>query len=377
MAVVDKPTFASLSISLGLSVADQLKLELEEPVNDTEDTDAGSTGKASYIIKAVFHSTPVTGAEKVSTESSYGMEAKDSVLGLGGVNALQKSSFVSRSTVGAVEGKVSYYIKGETTDDETDNTPPEMSKNVRMFPVGSGSKIYVNQGSARVVATNVPLFVIDRAIEFVGTSEATLRYSADSGIHWFWVGTPTFEAAEGEEPGGSYSPVFDKDRVILPFVCKCGVLFVSYTTYFDRILVTRPSTDVKQVLLVAEKPNPLDPDTAELITGLMVTFDDGSYTDDDDDGEDGPDTDDPEDPKDPPPATHKDVIFSVVDYCTDEPVDGVSVSIGGGAAQVTNAKGICVFQRLEIGRTYPVRMSKQGYLNSDTDSLNNDSFTVS
>jgi hypothetical protein len=333
MAVVEKPVFADLSISFSEASSDQIKLEL-----DDKDTIDNSSDASSVLGTGKFYGLVIPKGIVVPWSS--------------GKTSVSSSMEVSFS---AVKGVASQAFKGKGSGP---------GKNVRMFPPGSNSTLYFNRGNAKVIATDVPLSVIDEELEWVNTKEMTLQYSADSDISWMWVGD-----VWGKNGKIDPTPVFYKDTVILSEEVLCGLLLISYTTYFDRIEVTSDRWGDADVFLVAEKPNDIDPEHPTYAS-LLVSF-----------GSDGTSTSGSGTTSTSPSQAekYKDIIFTVLNYCTDAEVEGVTVTIDGPTGQqqgVTNVSGQCSFTGLLVGGNYTVSMSKTGFVASADDSLNNDSFTV-
>jgi hypothetical protein len=76
----------------------------------------------------------------------------------------------------------------------------------------------------------------------------------------------------------------------------------------------------------------------------------------------------------------RDVTLTVLDYCYGEPVPYASVKVQGpqgySAQKVADINGQVELGRLIIGGTYSLLITKAGYIDSDDDALNNDSFVV-
>jgi hypothetical protein len=64
------------------------------------------------------------------------------------------------------------------------------------------------------------------------------------------------------------------------------------------------------------------------------------------------------------------------DFVTGAVLEGVSVSMDGKSAGTTDASGKVTIQGVTVGVTHTLRATKDGYLNTDSDSLSNDSFVV-
>lgn len=68
--------------------------------------------------------------------------------------------------------------------------------------------------------------------------------------------------------------------------------------------------------------------------------------------------------------------LQVKSFCTDETVAGVTVYMDGTEMGQTDADGVISLGALLPGSTHTLKMVKDGYISSDQDKLNNDSFTV-
>lgn len=67
--------------------------------------------------------------------------------------------------------------------------------------------------------------------------------------------------------------------------------------------------------------------------------------------------------------------IEVRDYCTDEAIPGAVIT-ALGAVYTADANGVVNFGKLSTGQTIPVIISANGYHDSDTDTLNNDTITT-
>jgi len=70
------------------------------------------------------------------------------------------------------------------------------------------------------------------------------------------------------------------------------------------------------------------------------------------------------------------ISLRVSDFCSDLPVDVVSVYVDGNFKGWTNIEGILYIGELRPGTMHTLKMTREGYVDSDLDILYNDSFTV-
>jgi hypothetical protein len=187
----------------------------------------------------------------------------------------------------------------------------------------------------RKVATNVPEATVEDVV-FANTATASLTGNPDGAVSWEWIG--------GVTPRGA-TPIFNgvnidvRQRVI-------GLLRCTYNILGDRWEVTNYTPE--EVAVVAHIPN--YPDSAY----LTITFEEDPGTT----GE-----------------TYDAYDLKVVDYCTDLPVPGVSINFDGSDIGVTGSDGK-IFLGALAPDTYPLVMTKAGYLDSNIDRLHNDSIVI-
>lgn len=75
-------------------------------------------------------------------------------------------------------------------------------------------------------------------------------------------------------------------------------------------------------------------------------------------------------------AGKKFVRFKVKDFCTKNPVTGGARVFVDGREFITDAEGMVDLGELTTGKTYPVRITAAGYVDSDKDNITNDEFTL-
>lgn len=186
-------------------------------------------------------------------------------------------------------------------------------------------------GITQIEATNVPLNVTEEYLIFANVKEATLQYKPYGAVSYSWVG----------RNGGN--PVFNGKLVLLA-VEAIAVLKCSYTTLFDRLSVKFDEAGPVIVFVLQAATN--------ASTYLVVTFGAGVLTE-------------------PVPYS-----LEVKDFCSDTLLAGVTVYLDGAMIGQTDVNGVVQLGALTPGRTYQVRMQKDGFVDSNMDKLNNDSFTV-
>lgn len=77
-------------------------------------------------------------------------------------------------------------------------------------------------------------------------------------------------------------------------------------------------------------------------------------------------------------AAYKNVVITVKDFCSGDTLSGVAVTLNNDPllTGTTNASGEVEFQNLRKNQNYSIKMTKDGYMDSDKDELQNDSFTI-
>jgi hypothetical protein len=168
---------------------------------------------------------------------------------------------------------------------------------------------------------------------FAMEDEKTLQYLPYSQVTWYWL---------GDSPGVSVT--FDGDKVKLSSPAV-GKLVCSYTTLGDQWKLDRVTFDGDVVVVARPLPDG-----------------DGAYVDtewesaEEEEGE-------------------KLYDMKVIDYCTGDPVPGVAVTIDSTSYGLTDDNGIVYIGKLTPG-SHPLVMTKDGYIASASDKLNNDSIEV-
>lgn len=68
--------------------------------------------------------------------------------------------------------------------------------------------------------------------------------------------------------------------------------------------------------------------------------------------------------------------IKIVDHCTDEPVQGAAFTFQGKSF-ITDADGKAYIGELKKGIVYPIgKITREGYIDSDIDPLDNEEFEI-
>jgi hypothetical protein len=187
--------------------------------------------------------------------------------------------------------------------------------------------INVNMGTAKIEATNVHYPVEDEELQFPNKDSAYLRYVPCNNVAYEWIGNVP------------ETPVFSGRKVMLnePAV---AVLNCEYETKGDRLSIKSDTAGTVLIVVIQ----------GENQVSLSLAFEEKG----------GP----------------VDYELKVVDYCTGEILSDVTVYFDGVDIGKTNENGIIALGELIPKSTHTLKMDKSGYLNSEDDKLNNDSFTV-
>ena len=186
----------------------------------------------------------------------------------------------------------------------------------------------------RKVGSNIPETIIEDIV-FANTSTASLSGTPAGAVSYEWV---------GQSPAG-VSPVFDgvdidiRNRAI-------GLLRCTYQEVGDRYEVTNYTPE--EIAVIAYVPD--YPDSAY----ITIEF------------EQDPDLAD---------EAYDAFELMVIDYCTEEPVPGVTINFDGVGIGTTDDDGLIFLGELSPDE-YPLIMTKAGYLDSDADKLHNDSVII-
>lgn len=202
-----------------------------------------------------------------------------------------------------------------------------------LFPGSSPYTVKSSMGTAGVAATNIHYLVQDEEVQFANSKTGALRYYPFEGVTHRWIGI------------SAGTPHFNGKEITLGGL-SVAILNCTYKTKGDRLFIV--SSKVGNVLVVAIQ--------GKNQASLTVNF--GGK-----DGEEPP----------PPPVPYE---LEVKDYCTDEILPGVTIYLDDADIGQTDANGIIALGALVPGSTHSLRMAKGGYINSEKDKLDNDSFTI-
>jgi hypothetical protein len=77
-------------------------------------------------------------------------------------------------------------------------------------------------------------------------------------------------------------------------------------------------------------------------------------------------------------VAYKNVVITVKDFCSGDILSGVAVTLNDDPllSGITNASGEVEFPNLRKNQNYSIKMTRDGYMDSDKDELQNDSFTI-
>lgn len=205
--------------------------------------------------------------------------------------------------------------------------------------------LHSSAGSLSVVAREVP-YPQEENIVFSWEAERDLSFVPDSSVDWKWMGR------------SAGNPLFAGTKITLPEIevedgapeqKPVGVLNCKYTVMGDRLKLFVPASAMSgfesiEVNVVAVQ--------GQNVASLTVAYSTGLY------GEPVP------------------VDLSVSDFCSNEHVWDVMVFIDGEYMGKTNANGTIYLGMMAPGSIHQLKMTREGYIDSDLDVLHNDSFTV-
>jgi len=188
--------------------------------------------------------------------------------------------------------------------------------------------------------TDIP-YDISEDLIFAMAASANLSYTPrQSSMDWDWL---------GKDPG--YTPLFNNKVVSVPEEIV-AVLRCDYQTLGDRWKLVIPASTLS-----------LEGVDSLSVAVVVVQGDNSSYctvTYSTDGG-----------------STPVAVDLEVSDFCSEEVIEGVQVYLDGVSKGTTNSNGRLYLGMLVPGTTYNLKMTKSGYVDSDSDVLYNDSFTIS
>jgi hypothetical protein len=201
-----------------------------------------------------------------------------------------------------------------------------------LFPGSSPYTVKSSMGTAGVAAMNIHYLVQDEEVQFANSKTGTLRYYPLEGVTHRWIGV------------SAGTPRFNGKEITLGGL-SVAILNCTYKTKGDRLFIV--SGKVGNVLVVAIQGK----NQASLTVNFGEKNGDGNGK----------------------PVPYE---LEVKDYCTDEILSGVTIYLDDADIGQTDANGVIALGALVPGSTHSLRMAKGGYINSEKDKLNNDSFTV-
>jgi hypothetical protein len=206
---------------------------------------------------------------------------------------------------------------------------PDERARLKLYPGGQNPQISTSWGSAEIFMKGVKQ-TFTEYIAFRSAASANTTYYIEKLISASWEGT------------GEGRPLIYGSRIILPDLTT-GVLKVQYETSYDLIDVT---CSHPTYLLVSAESETLSGD-------FLVDFTDGYLTD----------------------IYDKDVVMTVRDACSKETLPNASVYINGSFSGRTDSAGLIRLGSMKSG-TYALRITRDGYTDTDKDTISNDYFTV-
>ncbi len=211
---------------------------------------------------------------------------------------------------------------------------PGESAYLKMMP-GVSASYRSSAGSISRQASNVPYVHVEN-VSFAMTRSASLQFAPNGSVSWEWLG----------HSGGS--PLFEGRTVTLQSD-TVGVLRCQYTVMGTRLRLLVNNWDMglheaMEVIVVAV--------AGEQQASALVRYSRDAEME---------------------PVPYD---LSVSDFCSGEVVSGVHVYLDGVSVGTTNASGRIHLGELKPGTIHQLKMTKDGYIDSDNDVLHNDSFTV-
>lgn len=177
---------------------------------------------------------------------------------------------------------------------------------------------------------------VTESVTFRLSNSATLAKAPSSIVSYAWI---------GKNPG--VNPVFDKGKITLP-KAVVGILEVVYETTGDRWVLSH--NDVEKVAVVAY--------TDSAVASLEVDFGSLSASSSSASG-----------------ASIGPFNLQVKNFCDDSIIEGARVYIDGADKGLTDVNGVIYIGIIAKG-SHTLKVTKTGFIDSENDSLNNDSFEV-
>jgi hypothetical protein len=219
-------------------------------------------------------------------------------------------------------------LNSEDNEGKSEFAPNGIDEAIIRLYKTSSAQVYFRRtyGTWRQVTTRVPIEV-EEDVEFDWSKEEQLYYLPDGAVTWEWLGTPV-----------GRDPVFD-GTFIRTSAEVLGILRCTYTTLVDQYGLK--SDEEIPIMVFAYQ-------------GVLRDFLTVNFAGD---GED-----------------RKQYEVRVLDYCTGDPVPGATVYVNGVSYGQTANDGRVQVGTYTTGSENTLRIVKSGYLDSDNDSIRNDSF---
>jgi len=206
---------------------------------------------------------------------------------------------------------------------------PSERARLKLYPGGQNPEISVTCGTANIYLQNLKQTYTEY-IAFRDSDSGKTTYYIENLISATWEGT------------GTGRPIVYGSRLTLP-ASTTGVLKVKYETSYDLIDVScsRPT----YLLLTAK--------STRLAGDYLIDYTDGYQSD----------------------IYDKDVVMTIRDACTKSTIPNATIYINDKYTGKTDSEGIIRLGSMKSG-TYALRITKEGYTDTDKDSIKNDFFTV-
>jgi len=221
-----------------------------------------------------------------------------------------------------------FVLEAAENNGRTIFAPSERAR-LKLYPGGRNPKLTVTCGQAKVSIKSIKQQVTE-FLAFRDSNSASCTYHIDSLVSAVWEGA------------GNGIPKINGAKLTLDKKVT-GVLKVSYETSYDLVdaICSKPT----YIILTAK--------TSALAGDTLVDFTDGYLTD----------------------IYDKDVVMTVRDACTRETLPDAHIYINDNYTGKTDSEGLIRLGSMKSG-VYNLRITKDGYQPTDTDNINNDSFTV-
>lgn len=199
-----------------------------------------------------------------------------------------------------------------------------------LTPSSDAYVIKVSAGTAQTESTNIHYPITDDEKQFPNVDSGYLSYIPCTAVDYEWIGH------------SAGVPYFNGRRITLKQI-SVAVLNNNYSVRGNRLSVV--SNVVGTVLIVVIQ--------GDNQASLAITIEDEEAVGD--------------------PVAYE---LEARDYCTDDVLVGATIYFDNVDIGQTDENGIIALGALIPGSTHSLRMEKAGYINSENDRLNNDSFVV-